>query len=77
MQQVGRNLTITIGGFLRDTRHIILDRDPRYTAARRRRLADSGCKVVRTPARSPNSNAPARRALAPDRCGAASGSVGP
>ena len=61
MMQVGRNLTDAVDGFLRDTRHLILDRDPLYTAAFRQLLEDSGCKVLRLPARSPNLNAYAER----------------
>jgi transposase InsO family protein len=61
MLQVGRNLTDCVDGFLRNTRYLILDRDPIYTVAFRRLLADSGCKVVRLPARSPNLNAYAER----------------
>lgn len=57
MQQVGRNLTDCIDGFLRDTHYIILDRDPLYNDAFRKLLTASGCKVVRLPARSPNLNA--------------------
>ena len=61
MLQIGRNLTECCDGFLRDTRYIILDRDPLYTAAFRQLLKDSGGKVVRLPARSPNLNAHAER----------------
>ena len=61
MQQVGRNLTDAVDGFLRDTRYLILDRDPLYTEAFRNLLADSGCMVVRLPAKSPNLNAFAER----------------
>ena len=61
MQQIGRNLTDVVDGFLRDTRYIILDRDPLYTDAFRRLLTKSGCKVVRLPAKSPNLNAVAER----------------
>jgi transposase InsO family protein len=61
MVQVGRNLTDGVDGFLRDVRYLILDRDPVYTAAFRGLMNDSGCKVVRLPARSPNLNAHAER----------------
>ena len=61
MLQVGRNLMDCVDGFLRNTRYLILDRDPIYTVAFRQLLADSGCKVVRLPARSPNLNAYAER----------------
>jgi putative transposase len=61
MLQIGRNLTDCDDGFLRDTRHLILDRDPLYTAAFRQLLKDSGCKIVRLPPRSPDLNAHAER----------------
>jgi len=61
MMQVGRNLTDSVDGFLCNMRYLILDRDPLYTAAFRQLLKDSGCKVVRLPARSPNLNAYAER----------------
>jgi putative transposase len=61
MQQIGRNLTDAVDGFLLGKRYLILDRDPLYTAAFRHLLAGSGCKVVRLPARSPNLNAYAER----------------
>jgi putative transposase len=37
MTQVARNLTDTRDGFLRGVQYLILDRDPLYTAAFRRR----------------------------------------
>ena len=61
MQQIGRNLTDAVDGFLQDMRYVILDRDPLYTDAFRRLLDNSGCKVVRLPAKSPNLNAVAER----------------
>ena len=61
MMQVGRNLTDVVDGFLLGKRFLILDRDPLYTAAFRRLLADVGVEVVRLPARSPNLNAYAER----------------
>ncbi|MFC1707114.1 integrase core domain-containing protein [Planctomycetota bacterium] len=57
MKQIARNLTDQIDGFLLGKRYLILDRDPLYTAAFRRMLKDSGVKVVRLPAKSPNLNA--------------------
>ena len=48
-------------GFLRHTKHLILDRDPLYTRAFREVLKGSGVKVVRLPARSPNLNSYAER----------------
>ena len=61
MTQMGRNLTDPDDGFLRDTHHLILDRDPLYTTAFRNLLQDSGVTLVRLPARSPNLNAFAER----------------
>ena len=61
MQQIGRNLTDAVDGFLLDKSYLIVDRDPLYTAAFRQLLKDSGCKVLRLPPRSPNLNAYAER----------------
>ncbi len=61
MKQIARNLTDALDGFLLNTRHLILDRDPLYTATFRRMLKDSGVNVVRLPTRSPNLNAFAER----------------
>ncbi len=61
MMQVGRNLVDVVDGFLLGKRYVILDRDPLYTAAFRRLLADAGVEVIRLPARSPNLNAHAER----------------
>lgn len=61
MTQIARNLTDCVDGFLRGTRHLILDRDPLYTRAFRTTLAEAGVHVVRLPARSPNLNAFAER----------------
>ena len=60
MMQVGRNLTAA-DGFLRGSQHVILDRDPLYTAAFRRLLRDSGVSPLVLPAWSPNLNAFAER----------------
>jgi putative transposase len=60
MMQVGRNLT-AVGGYLPGIQHIILDRDPLYTAAFRRLLRDSGVTPLTLPAWSPNLNAFAER----------------
>lgn len=61
MKQMARNLTDAEAGFLRGMNHLILDRDPLYTSAFRRILLDAGVKVVRLPAKSPNSSAFAER----------------
>lgn len=57
MIQVGRNLTDEVDGFLRDKRYLILDRDPVFTEKLKELLGDSGVKLVRLPAKSPNLNA--------------------
>jgi putative transposase len=46
MMQVARILTAAGDGFLNGIQHIILDRDPLYTAAFRRLLRDSGVTPV-------------------------------
>ena len=57
MKQMARNLTDPFDGFLRGVRHLIMDRDPLYTACSRQMLKDSGTNPVRLPARSPDLNA--------------------
>ena len=47
VMQVGRNLLDAATGFLRGKTHLILDRDPVFTAQFRRRLKDSGVQTVR------------------------------
>ena len=49
---VGRNLTDAKDGFLPGVHHLLLDRDPLYTAAFVKQLKQSGVKVVHLPARS-------------------------
>jgi putative transposase len=61
MMQMARNLTDPHDGSLRGVRYLIVDRDPLYTAAARNLLRDSGVRLVRLPARSPNLNAFAER----------------
>ncbi|MCA9610169.1 MAG: helix-turn-helix domain-containing protein [Myxococcales bacterium] len=61
MLQIGRNLTDAFDGFLLDKRYLIVDRDPLFTRAFRRLLADEGVDVLRLPARSPDLNAHAER----------------
>jgi putative transposase len=61
MKQMARNLTDPVDGFLRDTRYLIMDRDPLFTSCFRNMLKESGTKPVRLPARSPNLNAFAER----------------
>jgi putative transposase len=56
-EQVARNLTDPVEGFLRNKRYLIHDRDPLFT----RRFVDileaGGVKSLKLPARSPNLNA--------------------
>jgi len=61
MKQIGRNLTDCVYGFLKQTRYLILDRDPLYTGVFRQMLKDAGVNVVRLPARSPDLNSYAER----------------
>ncbi len=61
MLQMARNLTDAVDGFLLGKTHLILDRDPLYTAAFRGMLVDSGVKTIRLPARSPDMNAHAEK----------------
>lgn len=44
-----------------DTRHLIIDRDNKYSTAFRMFLAREGIQVIRLPPRSPNLNAYAER----------------
>jgi putative transposase len=61
MAQIARNLTAAGDGLLHGIQHVILDRDPLYTAAFRRLLRDSGVTPLVLPTRSPNLNAFAER----------------
>lgn len=61
MRQVARNLTDCVEGFLKQTRYLILDRDPLCTKAFRAILKDAGVRIVRLPARSPNLNSYSER----------------
>jgi putative transposase len=61
MAQVARNLTDSVAGFLRDTRHLIVDRDPLYTAHFKAILGSANVELLRLPAKSPNLNAYAER----------------
>ncbi|MHC4515445.1 MAG: integrase core domain-containing protein [Planctomycetota bacterium] len=57
MVQVLRNLTDVIDGFLLGKTHVIIIRDPVFTADVRDMLRHAGAKPVRLPRRSPNLNA--------------------
>jgi transposase InsO family protein len=61
MLQMARNLTDAETGMLRGTRHLIVDRDTKYSAAFRTFLARESVEVIRLPPRSPNLNAFAER----------------
>ena len=61
MAQVARNLTAFDDGFLRGTRHLILDLDTKFTAQFQRILTDAGVAIVRTAYQAPNMNAFAER----------------
>ncbi len=61
MTQIARNLTDCVDGFLKQTRYLILDRDPLYTCAFRGMLKESGVNIMRLPSRSPNLNSYAER----------------
>jgi transposase InsO family protein len=61
MAQVARNLTDAADGALSGFGHLIVDRDPLYTAHFRSLLQAAGVRVLRLPARSPNLNAYAER----------------
>ena len=61
IQQVARNLTDSVDGFLRGKRYLIHDRDPLFTEAFRAVLRAAGIECLKLPPRSPNLNAVAER----------------
>ena len=61
MAQVARNLTDAAAGPLTGFGHLIVDRDPLYTAHFRALLQAAGVQLLRLPSRSPNLNAYAER----------------
>jgi len=61
MRQAARDLTDAFDGFLQDTRYLIHDRDPLFTAEFRMILRDGGVRTVKLPAQSPDLNAHAKR----------------
>jgi len=61
MKQIARNLTFSEEGFLSGCRHLILDRDTKFTESFRGCLEQAGIEIIRLPARSPNLNAFAER----------------
>ena len=60
-EQIARNLTDELDGFLRNTRYLIMDRDPIFTEHFRQILEWRGVEAIRLPAQSPNLNAFAER----------------
>jgi transposase InsO family protein len=60
-EQVARNLTEPVDGFLKDMRYLIHDRDPVFTKHFAEILASAGVETVKLPARSPNLNSFAER----------------
>ncbi|MBK8977233.1 MAG: DDE-type integrase/transposase/recombinase [Planctomycetes bacterium] len=63
MAQIARNLTESFGGLVRRKRHLILDRDTKFTVQFRAILEHAGVRVVRTAHQAPNMNAVAQRWL--------------
>ena len=63
MEQVARNLTDAVDGFLRSTRYLIHDRDPLFTQSFTDILRVADVKTVKLPARSPDLNAFAERSV--------------
>ena len=61
MLQMSRNLLDMDSGFLRDKKHLIVDRDTKYSAAFRLALDREGIGVIRLSRQSPNMNAYAER----------------
>jgi putative transposase len=57
MEQVARNLTDSIDGFLNGSCYLLLDRDTKYSEAFCEILRQEQIKIVRLPPRSPNLNA--------------------
>jgi transposase InsO family protein len=61
IQQVARNLTDRVDGFLRDKRYLIHDRDSLFTEAFQVVLRAAGIKCLKLPPQSPNLNSVAER----------------
>jgi transposase InsO family protein len=61
MNQIARNMTDVVDGFLAGKRYLIHDRDPLYTKEFLSILAAFGIESVKLPPRSPNLNAFAER----------------
>ena len=61
MAQVARNLTMLGDGFLNGMRHLILDRDSKFSAQFKKIIEDAGVKIVLISYQAPNMNAIAER----------------
>ena len=61
MEQLARNVTDPVDGFLRTAHYLIHDRDPLYTRVFGEILESGGVRPIRLPPRSPNLNAYAER----------------
>jgi putative transposase len=61
VEQIARNLTDPVDGFLKDMRCLIHDRDPVFTKRFADILASTGVKTLKLPSRSPILNAFAER----------------
>jgi transposase InsO family protein len=61
MRQMVRTMTAAEGGLLVEHRLLICDRDTKWSAPVRARLAEAGIRVVQTPLQAPNANAYAER----------------
>jgi transposase InsO family protein len=61
MEQIARTITDCDDGVLKNSRYLIHDRDPLFTAAFLKTLKQSGMDSVKLPPRSPNLNAYAER----------------
>jgi putative transposase len=61
IQQLARNLTDSVDGFLRGKRYLIHDRDPLFTDAFRAVLRAAGIECLKLPPRSPDLNSVAER----------------
>jgi len=61
MRQVVRTMTAADDGLLVERRLLICDRDSKWSAPARARLAEAGIRVVQTPFQAPNANAYAER----------------
>jgi transposase InsO family protein len=59
--QIARNVTDPFTGVLNGKRHLIIDRDAKYSAQFRRLIRDSGIEAIRWAPKSPNLNAYAKR----------------